>query len=70
VRDVTRQNQLRLFDELVETQTTRDLVDNEGGFLRPPPGPGWRVADAHRERHTQWQRRKPIVSPRLWRRKC
>jgi hypothetical protein len=71
MRDTTRQrDQLRLFDELVETQTTRDHVNDDGVFIRPPPGRGWRVTDAHRERHTQWQRRRPIM--RVWkrRRKC
>ena len=70
MRDTVRRDQLTLFDELVETQTTRDHVSDAGVFIRPPPGPGWRVLDAHRERHTKWQRRRPVVLPRLWRRKC
>jgi hypothetical protein len=42
------------FVEVIETETTRDHVDDDGVFLRPPPGPGWRVLDAHhRERHTK-----------------
>jgi hypothetical protein len=68
MRDTVRHDQLRLFDELVETQTTRDHVDDAGVFMRPPPGPGWRVIDAHRERHTKWVRRRPIVLPRPRRR--
>ena len=67
MRDVTRQNQLQLFDELIETQTTRDHVNDAGVFIQPPPGCGWRVLDAHRERHTKWHRRKPIALPRPWR---
>jgi hypothetical protein len=69
MRDTVRRDQLRLFDELVETQTTRDHVNDAGVFIRRPPGRGWRVLDAHRERHTKWQRRKPIVLPRPRRRK-
>jgi hypothetical protein len=49
MRDVTRQ--LTLFAEIVETQTTRDRVTDQGVFLRPPRR-GWIVADSRRERHT------------------
>ncbi len=70
MRDTARRDQLTLFAELVETQTTRDHVSDAGVFIRRPAGPGWFVIDAHRERHTQWQRRRPVVLPRLWRRKC
>ena len=31
-----------------------------------PPSAGSRVIDAHRERHTQWQHRKPVM--RVWKR--
>jgi hypothetical protein len=69
VRDIVKQHdQLRLFAELVETQTTRDHVNDGGVFIRRPPGPGWRVVDAHRERRTKWIRRKPIILSRRWRR--
>jgi hypothetical protein len=62
MRDTTKQrDQFTLFNELVETQTTSDHVNDAGTFIRPPPGPGWRVLDAHCERHTQWMRRKPVV---------
>jgi hypothetical protein len=60
--------QLTLFAELVERQVMRDRVADEGVFLNPPPGRGWRVADSHRERHTAWVRRRQIVLPRRWRR--
>lgn len=71
MRDTTRQHdQLRLFHELVETQTTRDHVDDAGQFIRPPTGAGWRVVDYSHEKRTTWQRRRPIVLPRRWRRKC
>ena len=54
MRDTTKQrDQFTLFNELVETQTTSDHVNDAGTFIRPPPGPGWRVLDAHCERHTQ-----------------
>ena len=67
MRDVVWQNQLRLFDELVEIEVTRDHVNDVGVFIQPPPGPGWRVLDAHRERFTRWQRRRPVV--RIWKRR-
>jgi len=51
--DVVLQNQLRLFDELVEIEVTRDHVNDVGVFIQPPPGPGWRVLDSHRERFTR-----------------
>jgi hypothetical protein len=56
--------------EVIETVVTRDHVDDNGVFLRPPPGHGWRVLNADRQRHTTWQRRKPVLLPRRWRRKC
>jgi hypothetical protein len=68
MRDVARQKQLRLFGELVETVVTRDRVTDDAVLIRRPPGRCWLVADAHRERHTKWQRRKPIILPR--RRQC
>jgi hypothetical protein len=67
IHHVTRQNQLALFAELVETKTARDRVTDEGVFIRRPAGPGWRVFDNHRERHTAWIRRRPIVRP--WKRR-
>jgi hypothetical protein len=66
---VTRPNQLQLFDELVETETTRDRVDDAGTFIQRPVGRGWRVLNADRERHTAWMRRRPIVLPRQSRRR-
>ena len=42
------------FVEIVETRPTRDHVDDAGVFIRPPPGRGWRVINADRERHTEW----------------
>ena len=60
MRGVVWQNQLRLFDELVEIEVTRDHVNDVGVFIQPPCGPGWRVLDSHRERFTRWQRRRPV----------
>jgi|SoiMethySBSTD1v2_1073268.scaffolds.fasta_scaffold405894_3 hypothetical protein len=64
---VTRPIQLQLFAELVETETTRDDVNDTGVFIRPPPGKGWRVINADRERCTAWQRRRGVV--RVWKRR-
>jgi hypothetical protein len=50
-----------LFGEVLERTTIRDRVTNEGTFLDPRQGAGWRVLDARRERHTTWHRRRPIV---------
>jgi hypothetical protein len=69
MRDAVRQNQLRHVLEVIKTQTTRDLVADDGVYIQTSPGPGWHVLDAHRERFTRWQRRKPVVLPRRWRRK-
>jgi hypothetical protein len=66
MRDTVRQNQLRPVLEVIETQTTRDHVADDGIYMVPPPGHGWRVLDSHRERHTEWQRRRPVV--RVWKR--
>ena len=66
MRDTARRDQLTLFAELVETETTRDRVTDAGVF-RPPPGAGWRVSNADRERHTAWMRRRPVV--RVWKRR-
>ncbi|MET4086666.1 hypothetical protein [Bradyrhizobium sp. S3.5.5] len=60
------QNQPSLFAELIERVVPRDCVNDAGVFLRPPPGRGWRVLDGHRERHTAWMRRRPVVRP--WKR--
>ena len=62
MRTVSR-NQLALFAELVETETTRDYVDDAGQFVRPPPGAGWRVAADGHEKRTTWLRRRPLVLP-------
>ena len=58
-----------LFFEVIETVTTRDVPfeDRDGSWgtsIVRPSGPGWRIADARRERHTKWVRRRPVVSPR------
>ena len=68
MRDVTRQ--FSLFAELVETATTRDAVLDDEIRIVPPPGPGWRVIDSRRERHTRWQRRRPVVRPWKGKAKC
>jgi hypothetical protein len=70
MRDTVAPRQLRLFAELIETRVTLDVVAGDAVWMMPPPGRGWRVLDAHRERHTQWQRRRPVVLPRRWGRKC
>jgi hypothetical protein len=64
MRDTARRDRLTLFAEMIETQTARDLVNDAGVFIQPPPGRGWRMIDAHRERHTQWRGRRPMV--RVW----
>lgn len=66
MRDTVKRDQLRLFDELVETETTRDHVNDAGTFIQLPVGRGWRVLNADRERFTAWQRRRPVV--RVWKR--
>jgi hypothetical protein len=38
-------------------------------FIQPPPGPGWRVADSHRERYTVWTRRQAVTLPYRWERR-
>jgi hypothetical protein len=45
----------------IETVTTRDQVleHSDGSWSsipRCPPGPGWVIADASRDRHTRWRR--------------
>ena len=58
--------QLR-FHEILEIAETRDRpftdpVDGSwGSHGVPPSGPGWRIHDATRERHTTWERRRLIV---------
>ncbi|MET4513726.1 hypothetical protein [Bradyrhizobium sp. I1.7.5] len=59
-----------LFFELVETIVTRDRVTVDAVLIAPPPGRGWRVHDAHRERHTTWTRRRPIIVSSQWRHRC
>lgn len=46
---------------LVENETTPDvrIEESDGGWsVRPcaPPGTGWKIADASRERCTRWRR--------------
>lgn len=45
---------------MVEYQTTRDLVVDDGSGWRveivPPPGLGWVVADSSSDRRTRWRR--------------
>jgi hypothetical protein len=57
--------QLR-FLELLEIAETRDrlFTDPDGSWgscVVKPNGPGWRVRDFNRERHTTWERRRLIV---------
>jgi hypothetical protein len=56
--------QFSLFVEIVETQVMRDRLTDDGSYIQPPPGHGWRVTDFGRERHTVWTRRRPVV--RFW----
>jgi hypothetical protein len=67
MRDTVRSD---LTLELIENVVTRDRVADDCVYIVSPPGPGWHASDNHRERHTTWQRRKPVVLPRLWRRRC
>jgi hypothetical protein len=67
---ISQANQFTLFFELTETVVTRDHVSDAGVFIRSPPGKGWRVSNADRERHTAWMRRRPIVRPWKRRRTC
>jgi hypothetical protein len=55
-----------LFVQVIETTTTRDAVLEGEVRIVPPPGRGWRVLDAHRERYTKWMRRRPVM--RVWKR--
>ena len=57
-----------LLFEVIEVTTTRDapFEDRDGSWgtsIVRPNGPGWRIAH-HRERHTRWIRRRPVVWPR------
>ena len=42
--------QFSLFVEIVETQVMRDRLTDDGSYIQPPPGHGWRVTDYGRER--------------------
>lgn len=71
MRDTVRRDQLTLFLEITDTVVTRDrpFIDPDGSWgmrIVPPPGRGWRVLNADRERFTAWMRRRPIV--RVWKR--
>jgi hypothetical protein len=69
MRDTAKQQQLQLpFVELIEVRTTRDRVTADAVWIERPPGPGWRVADSHRERRTVWARRQMVVLPYRWER--
>ena len=68
MRDTVHRNQLTLFAEIVETVINRDRVNNTGAFVRRPPGKGWQITDYSHEKRTTWQRRKPVILPRRWRR--
>lgn len=62
--------QLRLFNEVIETIVVRDqpFVDGDGAWgtrTTRPPGDGWRVADYEHEKRTRWER--PRLVP-AWRR--
>ncbi len=68
MRDTTKpRDQFALFVDVIEVEVTRDHINDAGTFIRPPPGAGWRVSNADRERFTQWIRRRPIVRP--WKRR-
>jgi hypothetical protein len=51
----------QLILEIIETQTTRDHVTDDGVFLQLPAGSGWRVLDSYRSRYTTWTRRRPVA---------
>lgn len=71
--------QAQFFADVIEVRVTRDTpFENDdgtwGSMITPPPGRGWVPIDSHRERHTKWQRRTPVVWPILpssdgWRRR-
>lgn len=53
-----------LFGELIESIITRDApFEDRDGAWGSRISRGWRVIDAHRERHTKWTRRTPIIWP-------
>ncbi|TCU38765.1 hypothetical protein EV129_104372 [Rhizobium azibense] len=63
-QDVVAQQQL--FGELIECLITRDeSFDGPDGSWETratrPSGAGWRIIEFHRERHTKWMRRRPII---------
>jgi hypothetical protein len=51
--------------DIIETQTTRDRIADDGIYIVAPPGLDWVVLSARRERHTVWTRRRSVVLP--WR---
>ena len=70
MRRISPPIQPRLFSEIAESQIIRDELTADGQFVRPPDGAGWRVADYGHEKHTTWQRRRPIVRPWKGKRTC
>ena len=72
MRDTVRREQFILFNELVETEVTRDqpFADRDGSWgtrSTPPSGEGWTIADFGDEHATRWERRRLIPS---WGRTC
>jgi hypothetical protein len=53
--------------DLIEIEVTNDHIADDGIYIVPPPGSGWRVLDAHRSRHTKWMRRRPVAH--VWERR-
>jgi len=65
MRDTVRREQFILFNELVETEVTRDqpFADRDGSWgtrSTPPSGEGWTIADFGDEHATRWERRRLI----------
>ena len=64
--------QFILFNELVETEVTRDqpFADRDGSWgtrSTPPSGDGWTIADNGDEHSTRWKRRRFLPA---WGRTC